>query len=61
MLHPRIHNTTAPTSRAIKDHDIIHLSLRDQESVAQALLVPPNANLTLRKAMKRHDTLIRPA
>jgi len=47
--------------RAIKDHDIIRLSLRDQESVAQALLYPPKANLALRKAMKRHDALIRTA
>jgi len=47
--------------RAIKDHDIIQLSLRDQESVARALLSPPKANLALRKAMKRHDALIRPA
>jgi len=47
--------------RAIKDHDIIHLSLRDQESVARALLSPPRANPALRRAMKTHDTLIRPA
>jgi len=46
---------------AIKDHDIIHLSLRDQENVAHALLSPPKANPALRRAMKAHDTLIRSA
>jgi len=47
--------------RAIKDHDIIHLSLRDQEIVAQALLSPAKANPALRKAMQRHASLIRSA
>jgi len=47
--------------RAIKDHDIIHLSLRDQALVAQALHSPPKANQALRKAMKTHDALIRSA
>jgi len=47
--------------RVIKDHDIIYLSLRDQESVAHALLSPSKANPALRRAIKIHDALIRPA
>jgi len=47
--------------RAIQEHDIIHLSLRDQEKIAEALLAPPKANMALRRAMEKHDMLIRSA
>jgi len=47
--------------RAIQEHDLIHVSLRDQEHIARALLAPPKANAALRHAMSTHDTLIAPA
>jgi len=47
--------------RVIKEHDIVQLSRRDQEIVAQSLLSPPEANPALRRAMKTHDTLMRSA
>lgn len=45
--------------RAIEQAEIIRLSLADQQRFADALLSPPPASPALKRAMKRHDELLR--
>lgn len=45
--------------RAIEQAEIIRLSLADQQCFAAALLSPPPASPALKRAMKRHDELLR--
>lgn len=45
--------------RAIEQSQVIRLSLSDQEAFAQALLSPPELAPALRRAMDRHDALLR--
>ena len=43
--------------RAIEEADIVRLSVEDQRKVAAAILDPPKAPSTLRRAFKRRDEL----
>lgn len=45
--------------RAIEQSQVIRLSLSDQEAFAQALLSPPALSPALRRAIARHDALLR--
>lgn len=45
--------------RAIERAEIIRLSLADQHRFAQALLSPPRPTAALKRAMARHDKLLR--
>lgn len=45
--------------QAIEQAEVIRLSLADQERFAQALLAPPKPSPALRRAMARHDKLLR--
>jgi len=45
--------------RAIEQAEIIRLSLADQQRFADALLSPAPASPALKRAMKRHDELLR--
>jgi uncharacterized protein (DUF1778 family) len=45
--------------RAIEQAEVIRLSLADQQRFAQALLSPPKPTPALRRAMARHDRLVR--
>lgn len=44
----------AAAQRVIEDDEIIRLSADDQARFAQALLDPPEPNVALKKAMRRH-------
>lgn len=44
--------------RAIDDAQLIRLSVEDQRALSAAILNPPEANEALRRAFKRHPTLI---
>jgi uncharacterized protein (DUF1778 family) len=44
--------------RAIREHEIITLSVRDGEAFVQALLNPPEPNEALRAAARRHRGLL---
>ncbi|EIJ47730.1 hypothetical protein GWL_19710 [Herbaspirillum sp. GW103] len=45
--------------RAIEQAEVIRLSLEDQQRFADALLSPPPPSAALRRAMVRHDKLLR--
>ncbi|MET3431346.1 uncharacterized protein (DUF1778 family) [Herbaspirillum seropedicae] len=45
--------------RAIEQAEVVRLSLQDQQRFADALLAPPPASAALRRAMARHDKLLR--
>ena len=45
--------------RAIEQSEVIRLSLADQKRFADALLSPPEPTPALRRAMARHDELLR--
>ncbi|MES8895237.1 DUF1778 domain-containing protein, partial [Cutibacterium acnes] len=45
--------------RAIEQSEVIRLSLADQKRFAEALLSPPEPTPALRRAMARHDELLR--
>jgi len=45
--------------RAIKENDIISLSLKDQEKIADSLLIPYEINSSLHKAIRNHNDLIK--
>lgn len=45
--------------RAIEDAAVIRLSLADQQSLANALLSPPEQNQAMRKAFARRAELLR--
>ncbi len=45
--------------RVIRSHDVITLSVRGSEAIAQALLEPPNPNDALRAAYRRYDLPVR--
>lgn len=45
--------------RAIEEAEVIRLSLADQQRFADALLSPPKPSPALKRAMARHDKLIR--
>ncbi|WP_459203482.1 DUF1778 domain-containing protein (plasmid) [Ralstonia pseudosolanacearum] len=45
--------------RAIEQAEIIRLSLADQQRFADALLSPPEPSPALKRAMARHDKLLR--
>lgn len=45
--------------RAIEQSEVIRLSLADQQRFAQALLSPPEPTPALKRAMARHDQLLR--
>lgn len=45
--------------RAIEQAEIIRLSLADQQRFAEALLSPPPPSPALKRAMARHDKLLR--
>jgi len=45
--------------RAIEQAEVIRLSLADQQRFAQALLAPPKPAPALKRAMARHDKLLR--
>ncbi|MHB1945349.1 MAG: type II toxin-antitoxin system TacA family antitoxin [Metallibacterium sp.] len=45
--------------RAIERAEIIRLSLADQHCFAQALLSPPRPTAALKRAVVRHDKLLR--
>jgi len=45
--------------QAIEQAEVIRLSLADQQRFAQALLAPPKPAPALRRAMARHDRLMR--
>jgi len=44
--------------RAIEQSDIVRLSLRDQESFAQALITPPKPTPALKRAFARRRKLV---
>ena len=45
--------------RAIEQAEVIRLSLADQHRFAEALLSPPKPTPALKRAMARHDKLLR--
>lgn len=45
--------------RAIEQAEVVRLSLADQQRFAQALLSPPRPSAALKRAMARHDKLLR--
>lgn len=45
--------------RAIERAEIVRLSLADQQCFAQALLSPPGPSAALKRAVVRHDKLLR--
>jgi len=45
--------------RAIEQTDIVRLSLGDQQRFAKALLSPPRPSAALKRAIARHDKLLR--
>lgn len=45
--------------RTIEQAEIIHLTMDDQQRFADVLLSPPSPSPTLRRAMARHDKLLR--
>lgn len=45
--------------RAIADAEVIRLSLADSQRFADAILNPPSPTDALRRAMVRHDQLLR--
>ncbi|MBS0507575.1 MAG: DUF1778 domain-containing protein [Proteobacteria bacterium] len=45
--------------RAIEQAEVIHLSLADQQRFAEVLLSPPKPTPALKRAMARHDKLLR--
>jgi len=53
----RMHPGTA--RRAIEQADIVRLSLGDQQRFAKALLAPPRPSAALKRAIARHDKLLR--
>lgn len=61
---PSQHNTNVACQEQHTDlfeqGDLIRMSLADQICFANALLSPPQATLTLQRAMARHTDLIRP-
>jgi uncharacterized protein (DUF1778 family) len=46
--------------RAIEDAGIIRLSMADQQRFVDAILAPPEPTDALKRAMARHDELLRP-
>lgn len=44
--------------RIINEYQVIHVSIRDQEAFAEALLNPTKPNTQLLKAVKRHKKII---
>lgn len=47
--------------KAITDHEIIKLSVEDQERFAKAMLNPKKPNAAMKKAAKAHRQLIEPS
>lgn len=45
--------------RALEEAEVIRLSLADQQRFAEAILSPPKPTAALRRAMARHDKLLR--
>ncbi len=45
--------------RALEEAEVIRLSLADQQRFAEAILSPPEPSPALRRAMSRHDELLR--
>lgn len=45
--------------RAIEQTEVIRLSLEDQQRFADVLLSPPEPTPALKRAIKRHDKLLR--
>lgn len=45
--------------RAIEQAELIRLSLADQQRFAEALLSPPEPTPALKRAMARHDAMLR--
>ncbi len=45
--------------RAIEQAEVIRLSLEDQQRFAEVLLSPPEPSPALKRAMARHDKLLR--
>ncbi|GHU08446.1 hypothetical protein FACS1894158_17730 [Betaproteobacteria bacterium] len=51
--------TQEAAKRIIEQAEVIHLSMVDQQRFAEALLSPPSPSPALRRAMERHDKLLR--
>ena len=51
--------TQEAAQRIIEQAEVIHLSMADQQRFAEALLSPPSPSPVLRRAMARHDKLLR--
>lgn len=47
--------------RAIREHEVLSLSVRDQEQFAAALLDPPAVAEPMARAIDRHHDLIEPS
>ena len=45
--------------KTIEQAEVIRLSLQDQQRFAEALLAPPSPSPALKRAMARHDKLLR--
>ncbi|HHV7525809.1 TPA: DUF1778 domain-containing protein [Burkholderia orbicola] len=45
--------------RAIEEAEILRLSMVDQQRFVEALLSPPEPNEALKRAMARHEELVR--
>lgn len=45
--------------RAIEEAEILRLSMADQQRFVDALLSPPEPNEALKRAMARHEELVR--
>jgi uncharacterized protein (DUF1778 family) len=45
--------------KALDEAEVIRLSLHDQQRFAEAILSPPKPTAALRRAMARHDKLLR--
>lgn len=45
--------------RALEEAEVIRLSLADQQRFAEAILSPPKPTAALRRAMARHNKLLR--
>lgn len=45
--------------KALEEAEVIRLSLNDQQRFAEAILSPPKPTAALRRAMTRHDKLLR--
>ncbi|GHT94902.1 hypothetical protein AGMMS49545_16920 [Betaproteobacteria bacterium] len=51
--------TQEAARRTIEQNEIIHLTMDDQQRFADALLSPPGPSPALRRAMARHDKILR--